>query len=170
MMIKNLGILNIMNDNSELLIYRSRLPIIFYIWIILALTSLAFIIIILKADNNNLTLWAIVSLSLYYILCRKSCIIYVYDDKFKIQYLSLYDAIEFKFDDIVEMDYKKGFYDFRAPIESTYHFKMICFDTLFLELKTGKIKLNINTRLGGFNQLKDTIRKKNIINHKQKEE
>lgn len=127
-----------MTEIKEELLFRSKPPLIFYIWIILSF--LAFIIIFLEAGINNLIIMALFSVFFYYLFCRSSCTIQVYKERFKICYLLWKEDREIKFKEIIKTDYKKGFYDFRAPVENTYHFRLICYDTLFLNLKKGTFK------------------------------
>lgn len=149
-----------MRENKQNLLFFSPFPIVLYIWLTTSLIMFAFVIFYLRGSINYFPTLCIISFILYYLFCRKSCKIQVYEDKFIIHQLFWNEGIEIKFCDIIKMDYKKGFFDFKAPIDNTYHFKLICFDSFFLELKSGNIQLNINTRLGGFNKLKNTISKK----------
>lgn len=142
---------------KEELLFRSKLPLVLYIWIILSFLLLACIIIFLKSGINNLIIMPLFSILSYYLFCRSSCTIQVYKERFKIRYLLWKEDREIKFEEIIKMDYKKGFYDFRAPVENKYHFKLICYDTLFLNLQRGNIQVNINSRLGSFNKLREIV-------------
>lgn len=149
-----------MRVNRGDLFLLSRFPYVLYIWVITTISILAFTTFFLGSPFKNIFTLILITAGSYYLFCRKSCTIQVYEDKFRIHYFLTKNIKEVKFIDIVKMDYKKGFYDFSAPVKNTYHFKLICYDTLFLELKTGNVQLDINTRIGGFNKIKEIIREK----------
>lgn len=145
----------------EKVLYRTKRPILFYAWIIITLGTLVTFIFKLGFISSTIFTSGIISGILYYLLCRKSCKVYVYEGKMEICYTFFWDQKkEISFDDIIELDYKKGFFDFSAPFENTYHFKLICYDTFFIKLKTKSIQININTRMGGFNHLKRILTEK----------
>lgn len=146
------------NSNKEPL-FITQYPIVLYVWMALSMIIFFLLLIMTRPSVGNFLTWLLLVIILYYLLCRASCSILIYEDEFIVKKI-LGDNLIIKFEDIIKIDYKKGFFDFRAPIDNTYHFKLICFDTLFLSLKTNNLKININTRASGFDKLLSTILEK----------
>lgn len=145
------------NMNNKKL-YQSKISIIFYVWVVLSLVIIITFLLKSGIRLNSLIFSGLIDVITYYLLCRNLCRIFIYNDKFKVCYAFFGNqSIEIRFEEIVELDYKKGFFDFTAPFDNTYHFKLICYDTLFLKLKARDIQININSRFGAFNILKDKV-------------
>lgn len=148
-----------MKHINRKVLFVSQFPLIFYIWLGFALTIILLLFIISESSDNRIITWLILTGLLYYILCRASCKIIIYEDEFIIKKI-FGDFLRIRFEDLTSIDYKKGFFDFTAPINHSSHFKLICYDTLFVKLKTKNVKIDVNTRRNGFDMLLGIILKK----------
>jgi hypothetical protein len=143
---------------KENLIYESDRPIVFYLWIIASVLILFNLSYKLRFDLGTVVSSGLISLAIFLVFCRKACRIYVFSNRIYIKYIFFWNINQnIKFDEIVQFDFKKGMFDFSASFENTYHFKLICYDTFYFKLRTREVKIDVNTRIGGFNKAMKTM-------------
>ncbi len=138
-----------------------KLPLILYVW---GLFSVVFAVLVLVRDGFSIDVMMILLVVIgitFFLTNRYACRVEIYDDRFVIRYFVFWNSsIDIFFKDIISVDYKKGFFDFKAYLDNTYSFKLICYDTLILVIDSKRNEIHINTRFGGFDGLRNYIQEK----------
>jgi hypothetical protein len=148
---------------------NSRLPIVYYVWILLSVVLL--IALLFRHVNFFYSVFVTIFLSgvTYFVLARYACIIELDDSAIRVRYVfPIPGVVEFKLKDIEQIEFDLSWFfmlseDFRMGVFYWYH----PFDTITFYLKTEEghtqNSVNINTSYFGtlkvYGHLKEIYRK-----------
>lgn len=153
------------------IIYKTKNPISLYFC---ALTSILFVVnAVLNGDNfwGPFIYILVYTIAVYWYLANYSGRLILTSDTIIVKYtITKYLDFEIPLTDIVEYDYKKGFYDMTS--EKSYGVNgfvpKIFYDTLILKYEVGNAKkeiekqekeIKINTRMFQFDKFTETLKK-----------
>lgn len=156
--------------NSSL---KTRVPIMLVLWLFITVILFLFLLI------NEMVLWGvcfyvgIISGLYYFIFCRYSCTIKVIEKKLQINYLVFWlKNKDINLTEVINYNYRKGFYDFFSEKPQSEYYNIICYDSLIINLINGKkIEINLNTRIGDFGKIRNILNKtikENYLRNKKK--
>jgi hypothetical protein len=143
--------------NTENLIYKTKIPLLFYFWILLILITE--FIIINNFESILIFFIEIISipLILYFIFCKYSCIIFFTNNGIKIKYLlPVHENINITIEDIKNYSFQISPFSRFSKIKSMdniIHFKIVFYDILYINSTGYNLKIKIHTRNGELDKI-----------------
>ena len=139
---------------QEKLLYKSKLPLLFYICIIIITANILFLAINKMSLEGFLIYPPILGVLLFYTAARFSCKVQVYQKKIIVKYMFFWHQDKtVSLQENFKINVRRNFWSFNFKYENEISREYIFYDTLTITKNDSNTILKINTRFGHLDKI-----------------